>query len=143
MKLTSHIIQGAILSPAIYYLTDFKTSIIFTTSFILIDIDHYIHYIYRCRSFSVKGMFDFHDEIWTKKKGNIFGLSIFHTIEFLILLFILGFWHSEFWIIGAGFFTHLLFDIVYLFRHNVLFSRAFSYIEYFIRKRHYSKDMIY
>jgi len=142
MKLSSHIKQSILLSPVVCYFTDFKTTIVFIASFIFIDIDHYIHYVYRYKSISIKGTFDHHNGVW-ERKGNIFGLNIFHTLEVLLILFLLGCWHTEFLVVGSGFLTHMIIDSLYLFKHNVLFSRAFSFIEYFIRKRSYPKEMIY
>lgn len=142
MKLSTHIVQGVCLSPAVYYAADLKTAIIFTMSFVFIDVDHYIHFVLKRRNISIKEMFIYYDALWDRK-DDIFGISIFHTVEFLFLLFLLGLWHSVFRIIGAGFLTHLLFDIFNLLKHRVLFARAFSCIEYLIRRKRYPKELLF
>ena len=61
MKLKSHILQGAVLSPIAYYFTDIKSAVIFLLSFIFIDMDHYFLYSYRFRKFTAKGIFKYFD----------------------------------------------------------------------------------
>lgn len=134
MKLKSHILQGIALSPIAYYLTDLKSAVIFFASFIFIDLDHYLLYIYRRRMIGIKEMFKYFDAMWENRK-NVYDICIFHTIEFFTALFLLGYWRREFWIILVAFFIHLLFDIYHLYKHGVVFTRAFSVIEYFIRKK--------
>lgn len=134
MKLKLHILQGIALSPIAYYLTDLKSAIIFFISFIFIDIDHYFLFIYRNKKFGIRKMFKYFDYLWENRK-NIYEMCVFHTVEFFLILFILGYWRREFWIILAAFFLHLLFDVYHLYKHDVIFTRAFSVVEYFIRKR--------
>lgn len=138
MKLNSHIKQGIILFPIIYYLSDLKTALIFITSFIFIDLDHYLLYICRRKEATIKEMFKYFDDIWENRE-NIYEICIFHTVEFFLSLFILGYFYREAWIILAGFFVHLVFDVYHLYKHNVVFTRAFSIVEYFIRKRFFDK----
>lgn len=138
MKLKSHILQGVVLSPIVYYLTDIKSAVIFLLSFIFIDIDHYFLYIYRFRKFIAKGMFKYFDEVSENYREGMCEICVFHTVEVFLLLFISGYWRKEFWVVLIGFFTHQIFDIYYLFKRKALYIRAFSFVEYFIRKR-YSK----
>jgi hypothetical protein len=142
MKLSAHIVQGACLGPAAYYLSDLKTALIFSASVVLIDVDHYLHYIYRRKNLSVRGMFSFYDEVW-KKRDILFGMSFFHTAEVLFLLAAAGFRWPELWAVAAGFFVHMLFDLFNLYRHKVPFVRAISIVEFFIRKKKYSPDLIW
>lgn len=135
MKLKSHILQGAVLSPIVYYFTDIKSAVIFLLSFIFIDIDHYFLYIYRFRKFIAKGMFKYFDELSENRRENMCEVCIFHTVEVFLLLFISGYWHREFWIVLVGFLTHQVFDMCYLFKRKALYIRAFSFVEYFIRKQ--------
>lgn len=138
MKLNSHIKQAMVLAPIAYFLSSFKTTLIFIVSFIFIDFDHYLLYIYRFKKFTIKEMFKYFDDMW-ERKGDVYEICIFHTIEFFLVLFILGYWYREFWIILTGFLTHLLFDLYYLYRHDVIFTRAFSFTEYLIRRKNIQK----
>src|SRR3989338_5232806 len=67
-------------------------------------------------------------------KDNYF-LSVFHTAEIFLLLFILGFWSYYFWLILFGFSVHLMFDLYYLYAHNCFFNRAFSIVEYIVKSK--------
>jgi len=142
MKLSAHIAQGACLWPAAYYLTDLKTALIFSASVVLIDVDHYLHYIYRKKNLSVRGMFSFYDDVWERRHA-FFGISVFHTVEVLLLLAAAGFWRTELWAVAVGFFVHLLFDLFHFYRHKVPFLRALSILEFFIRRKKYSPEMIW
>ena len=142
MKLSSHIAQGVCLGPVAYFLTDLRTAVIFSGSVVLIDVDHYLHYIYRKKNVSVSGMFSFYDDVWNRRR-EVFGVEIFHTAEVLLLLVAAGFWHPAFLAVAAGFFAHMLFDFLHLFWHKVPFVRALSFAEFFIRKKNYPPGMIW
>jgi hypothetical protein len=142
MKLSSHVAQGICLGPVAYYLTDLRTALIFSASVVLIDIDHYLHYIYRKKDLSVRGMFSFYDEIWDRRES-VFGISVFHTAEVLLLLVAAGHWYPLLRVVAAGFLVHMLFDFLHLLWHRVPFARALSITEYFIRKKKYSPGMIW
>ena len=101
---------------------------------ILIDVDHYFEFTFVCRRFGIRDMFRYFDWIW-KDRQTVYGLSIFHTVEIFLLLFILGFWSHYFWLILFGFSVHLMFDLYYLYVHNCFFNRAFSIIEYIIKSK--------
>jgi hypothetical protein len=62
-------------------------------------------------------------------------LNLFHTIEFLLLLGLLGLLHPVFFYLLAGALWHCALDICMLARHNFTFIRAFSIIEYRIKGR--------
>jgi hypothetical protein len=142
MKLSSHVAQGICLGPVAYYLTDLRTALIFSASVVLIDIDHYLHYVYRKKNLSVSGMFAFYDEIWDRR-GEMFGIAVFHTAEVILLLLATGFRYHALRTVAAGFLVHMLFDFLHLLRHGVPFVRAFSLIEYFARKKKYAPEMIW
>ena len=65
----------------------------------------------------------------------VYGLSLFHTAEIFLMLFVLGFWSYYFWLILFGFSVHIMFDLYYLYIHKCLFNRALSIIEYIIKSR--------
>ena len=132
MTLKQHTIQASIGSVILAPFLGFDV-IIFFLSVILIDVDHYFEFIFVCRRFGIRDMFRYFDWIW-KDRQTVYGLSIFHTVEIFLLLFILGFWSHYFWLILFGFSVHLMFDLYYLYVHNCFFNRAFSIIEYLIRR---------
>ncbi|MGE5301085.1 MAG: hypothetical protein ACM3MB_09000 [Acidobacteriota bacterium] len=142
MKLSSHIAQGICLAPVAYFLTDLRTALAFSASVVLIDIDHYFHYIYRKKNLSISGMFSFYDVIWDRRE-EVFGIAVFHTAEVLLLLIAAGHWYPMLRVVAAGFFVHMLFDFLHLLWHRVPFVRALSVTEYFIRKKNYPPEMIW
>jgi hypothetical protein len=142
MKFSSHVVQGICLGPVAYYLTDLKTALIFSSSVVLIDIDHYLHYICRKKNLSVSGMFSFYDGLW-EKRNELFGMAVFHTAEVLLLLVAAGFRYHVLWVVAAGFFAHMLADFLNLLWHKVPFVRALSITEFFIRKMKYPPETIW
>ena len=62
-------------------------------------------------------------------------INLFHTIEsYLLLLFLAGSFPVLYYVL-SGFLFHHLFDQVYLTKYKLPFVRAFSILEYFIRKK--------
>lgn len=132
MTLKQHTIQAAIGSALLAPFLGIDT-IIFSLSVILIDVDHYFDFVIVCRRFGIRDMFKFHSWVWHNRHA-LYGLSLFHTAEVFLLLFVLGFWSHYFWLILFGFSIHLIFDLYYLYKQNCFFNRAFSIIEYLIRR---------
>ncbi|MBT6047578.1 MAG: hypothetical protein HOI47_20890 [Candidatus Scalindua sp.] len=139
MKLKQHIIYGGVASLCLFPKFGFLSGVFWAAS-VLIDVDHYIDYIYQNRfsCLSIKKMFIYCDMIfdWKDRQGFL-GLSIFHTIEVVIGVYLISAWMSSdvikaiFW----GMVFHMILDIIYLLKIKSLFARAFSLIEYVIRKQ--------
>jgi hypothetical protein len=120
-----HFILGLFFSFLLFFL--FPTIgitgilIIFLSSF-LIDFDHYLYYIYKKWKFNpllsynwYKGNIKkFHSLTYNQQKKVYIGIYIFHGIEVLILLFLLGNLVSNFFtFVFIGFLFHLCLDITY------------------------------
>jgi hypothetical protein len=139
MKLKHHILYSGITSLCLFPKIGFLGSIFWAAS-VLIDVDHYIEFLCRNRftNFSFKKMFVYCNAImgWNNKPG-LLGLSIFHTIEIIVGIYIISIWMNSdigktiFW----GMVFHMFLDILYLKGRGTLFCRAFSFLEYFIRKK--------
>jgi len=122
-----HILFGFLATLILKFTTSLNDTIllvIFFSSF-LIDVDHWLLYVYRKKDLSIKNAYNWFIE--KKKKYLILSakekrkykhpLMIFHGIEFWILLFILSIFSKIFVFILIGFAIHLLFDyleILYL-----------------------------
>ena len=132
MTLKQHTIQASIGSIILGPFLGIDT-IVFFLSMILIDVDHYFEFVIVCRRFGIRDMFKYYDWVWEEKQM-VYGLSLFHTAEIFLMLFVLGFLSHYFWLILLGFSVHLLFDLYYLYTQNCFFNRAFSIIEYLIRR---------
>lgn len=142
-----HIIYGAIFSLLIYIFFPsiglFGLSIIFLSS-VLIDIDHYLYYVFRKKDFNLKRAFK-----WFVKFGKKFRslpkekqrkvripLCIFHGFESLLVLFILSYFSEVFYFIFFGFAIHLFFDFIGALYEDVRFHN-FSAIYKFIKTRNF------
>ena len=133
MTLKQHTIQASIGSIILWPFLGIDT-IVFFFSMILIDVDHYFDFVIVCKRFGIRDMFKYYDWVWEEKQM-VYGLSLFHTAEIFLMLFVLGFWSYYFWLILFGFSVHLMFDLYYLYIHKCLFNRALSIIEYIIKSR--------
>ena len=139
MKLTQHIIYGSIASLCLFPKIGFLSGVFLAAS-VLIDIDHYIEFLWKSRftNFSFKKMFDYCNVImgWNTMPG-LLGLSIFHTAEVIGSIYLASLWLNSnivkaiFW----GMVFHMILDILLLLKMGALFCRAFSFLEYFIRKK--------
>tara|TARA_B100000315_G_C14472381_1_gene538984 strand:+ start:410 stop:904 length:495 start_codon:yes stop_codon:yes gene_type:complete len=139
MKLKHHIIYGGVASLFLIPKFGFLSGV-FWAATVLIDVDHYLDYIYRNRfsCLSIKKMFAYSDITfdWKDKQGFL-GLSIFHTIEIIMGVYLVSVWvksdvvKAVFW----GIVFHMILDIIFLLKIKSLFSRVFSLIEYIICKK--------
>lgn len=139
MKLTHHIIYSSIASLCLFPKMGFLSAIFWAAS-VLIDIDHYIDFLCRNRfaDFSLKKMFAYSSAIlrWNASPG-LLGLSIFHTAEAIGGVYLVSIWLNSSIVkaIFLGMVFHMLLDILFLLKIGALFGRAFSFIEYVIRKK--------
>jgi hypothetical protein len=62
-------------------------------------------------------------------------LNLFHTIEFMLLLGVLGLLQPVFFYVLAGLLWHCSLDLFMLARHRVTCIRAFTIVEYCIKSR--------
>lgn len=137
MKAEHHAVLGGIASGALVPVLGVN-SVVFLASTVLVDFDHYLDYIYQNRfsDFSVRRMFRFEEILDEKSKDLPFlRLNIFHTIEFLLLVYgvaaLTGLSSIEAVLWGLLF--HMVLDWTYMYRHHSLFLRAFSIVEFIIR----------
>jgi hypothetical protein len=106
-----HLLFGLLFAYVVYWFTSitiFQAIIIFLASF-LIDVDHYLWYIYKKKNWNLKKAIYF---LKTNKKLKT--LMIFHTIEFHIIIGLLSFFWRGFFYIFIGMFFHSLVDLVKL-----------------------------
>jgi hypothetical protein len=114
---------------------------------VLIDIDHYIFYIYKKRDFNlIKAINWFLEQDRTlrklpfeKRKEFFQGFFIFHGLEFLVIIYILGLYlHRLFFLILISSIFHLFLDYLYQIK---IYGRKnkISIIYDFINFKKYSK----
>ena len=137
MQVKYHAALGGIASLALVPVFGVNSSVFFAST-VLIDSDHYLDYIWRNRftDFSVKRMFAYHRILLPMTKElNFLGLSIMHTVEFMLLMCAVAAFTSSPFVLAilGGILLHMALDLSYLCRRGMLFSRALSIFEYVIR----------
>ncbi|MBS3145457.1 hypothetical protein J4414_01510 [Candidatus Woesearchaeota archaeon] len=94
-------------------------------SAVLIDVDHYIHYVFKFKKFNLKKAYNYYLNRDNNKKREKL-LFVFHTWEVLSIILILGFFFQIFWLIFLGFFIHVLEDIYDYYTRVKIYSRRIS-----------------
>lgn len=139
MKLREHLIIGGAAAVLLYFHWGLWRALLFWGAEVLIDADHYWDYLWRSKFADWSGwrMFKYYDLIEKRGNGkNFYGLSLLHTTEVFLLVYALarfwsyGFFMAVFW--GMAF--HLFLDIVDLAYNRKLFIRAYSIIEYWVKR---------
>jgi len=120
---SKHFIFGLIFAAFLYFifpqvgLIEFSI-IIFST--VLIDVDHYLYYVYKTKNFSLRNA----SRWFMKRRRKSFSLSwkkrndlktdffFLHGVEVLFLLILLSFIHKYFLFVFVGFAFHLLLDSI-------------------------------
>ncbi len=133
MSPTVHLIQASVSTAILYPFIGDKAFIV-GGSIVAIDIDHFIEYYRDTGKLDIKGFFK-HHEILLHNLDNYLGINLFHTVECYIILFLATpYFPDAAWIL-SGFLFHHLFDQIQLIKMRKPFARAFSVVEYFIRKQ--------
>jgi len=132
-----HALLGAIFSiilvilfPAIGWLGAF---VIFASS-VLIDVDHYLWYVWKEKDWSLKKAYFY----LKNSKRKVKRMMILHTFEFLLLLGIASFYSKFLFYILIGFVFHSIVDIIDMLRTKELNEREFFFVNWF-RKFIFSK----
>jgi hypothetical protein len=139
MRPRDHVILGGVAAGALYPVLG-ANSVIFWLASFLVDIDHYLDFLYHngFTDFSFKRMFEYHKALSALEAQTEFlNIAIFHTIEFMAPLYAVAAYTGSralaavFW----GILIHITLDAIYLLRRRSLHKRAHSVIEYLIRRR--------
>lgn len=146
MRPLIHIISGAIFILIIYFLfpnlSILNLSIVFLASF-LIDIDHYIYFVYKKKDFSLKNAYYWFsncEKKWRKLsyseklKYKIIPI-LFHGIEFLAILILLSYFNKIFYFVLFGSIFHIFIDYVEIIYYREPLYMKFSQIYLLIRNK--------
>lgn len=140
MRLTSHLIIGGVAAAAIAPFWGIPNSLLFWFSAVMIDTDHYLDFLYRTKGkdWRPARMFRYYDEMTKhqKEEPNFLAFSLFHTIEIFLLIYLCALYinFNFFMVVLSGMFFHMILDMSKLKYEGVFFIRAYSIIEYKIRK---------
>jgi len=138
-----HLILGAIFTFSIWLISPeirlVYLALVFLAS-VLIDFDHYVIAVIRTGKLSLASSFDYHqmcqiEHLKNVKKGirKKNGLYFLHTIEFHVLIGILGVFFLPFFYIFLGMVFHSLSDLFYLMNKSEVYRREFFFFSW-IRK---------
>ena len=141
MRLTKHVKYTAILSVVLLPFWNFEQIFLFAIGSIVIDIDHYICYVWSFKKFDVKGMFEYYEKWLPSVKDKIpyVGICIFHTIEIYLILVVSATYINGILYLVMGLTFHQALDVFALKRSKSLFKRPYSVIEHLIRVKRCKK----
>ncbi|MFH0808016.1 MAG: hypothetical protein V1888_00130 [archaeon] len=138
----NHFLFGLIASIVLYF--EFNVSLIgcfiFLVASVVIDVDHYLYYVYRKRDWSLRkavSWFMGKRRISMKmsreeKCGFYSGFYFLHGIEVLILVGLLGYFvWNLFYFVAAGFLFHLILDWIDQMLTSGKMSKYFVVWDYF------------
>jgi len=139
MRLREHLIIGGVAAAFLYFHWGLWRALLFWGATVLIDADHYWDYLWRSKFVDWSGwrMFRYYNLIEERgNEKNLYAFSLLHTAEFFLLVYVLArFWSYDFFVaVFWGMAFHLFLDIVDLAYNRRLFIRAYSIIEYWIRR---------
>jgi len=137
MKIQYHAVLGVPAACALIPVLGTYSAVFFAAT-VLVDSDHYLDYLYRnkFKDYSIRGLFTYHKLIYDKaKENNFLGLSLGHTVEFLLLVYAAGAVTDWIWLKAVlwGIIFHMLVDIIHMFQQKRPYRRCLSVIEYIIR----------
>ena len=127
MLIKYHFLFGLIVSLLLYPVYGFNVLIIFFTN-LLLDVDNYILYIFKFKSFNI---IKAHDYFFNEEKSF---LLFFHTVEFMLVLLFFSFYFRLAFFALIGLVIHLLLDIYEEVRRDYI-GRFPSIIWWYLRKR--------
>lgn len=115
MKTPAHILVSAILAALFYPIFKSKAALILAGG-VLIDIDHYLWYVFKYKKFGLAECYSYFTiEAEKNKWKDIIGIFlIFHTIEFVILMIALSFYSKLALIFSIGLLSHYVLDAIFI-----------------------------
>ena len=116
----------------------FQALIILLAGF-LIDVDHWLLYVWEFRDFNIKNSYRWFYKFYISKEKRKF-LCIFHTIEALIVVTLLGLKYPLFLAVLVGMLFHILLDLIQAYRDG-FYSKEISII-YFLLKQAKNKGKL-
>ncbi|MAG08649.1 hypothetical protein CMO89_04195 [Candidatus Woesearchaeota archaeon] len=127
MRLLVHFIVSLALVMLLYPFYKEQALLIFIGGF-LIDIDHYLWYMFRFKDFNLKKALEYYKKLDFKDV-----LILFHTIEFVVVVFLLSL-YPGLGLLFVGYIIHIIMDTIYMYKCNILGLRAFSLILWIKRR---------
>lgn len=141
MNLKAHFTLGLAVAIIVYLGYGIIPALIFFAGAFLIDIDHYVVFVFRTGSFSVKKAYHFFDVVvWNhfmkkKAKPNEYFFLPCHNIEWYITLALVSMIVPIVWFLFFGMLFHYLCDLVHDYWIFGRFVRSWSLFGHLLQKR--------
>lgn len=122
----------------LFFIKPFGVLIIFLSS-VLIDVDHYLYYVFEKKRFSLKSAYNwylierqrFYDLSLKERKKHRYFILIFHGLETLAIILLLSKYFPLLFFIFIGFSMHLIEDLIIAYKFRFLKRELFlSYAIY-------------
>ena len=140
MTLRQHATLTAAASLFLLPFWNWTQLLLFSAGSVLIDVDHYLLYVWRRKRLGIADMFEYHQELFTRRASIPYaGICIFHTVDFFALCLVLALWFPLLWYLLAGLVFHFLLDVLFLLRHDYALGRAYFVLEHYLRKRRHPR----
>jgi acyl-coenzyme A synthetase/AMP-(fatty) acid ligase len=128
-----HVLINLVLSLILLIFINPVYTLIFFLSSVLIDLDHYLYYIYEKKDFSLKKAYSwhkltrerFHNLSKEEKKKHKYFVLIFHGFEILVIMLALSKVYPVLFFVFLGFFVHLTEDSIIATKFNYLERKLF------------------
>jgi hypothetical protein len=118
--------------------------LLFFLSGFLIDTDHFIYYVQKKKDFNLRNAYYYNKnylEQDLKRKNQTRLVYIFHTVEFLIILFVLSLFSELLWSVLLGCLFHILTDFISeISSKHKKYKRVYSLIFYAAEKKRIEKS---
>ena len=139
-----HILLGAIFTLIIWIsipeMQSYFLALIFLSSF-LIDFDHYVASGLKTGKWKLSDSFKYHKKILIQEKKNVArgikkkgDFHLFHTLEFHLIIGVLGFFWAGFFYVFIGMVFHSFLDVLSLMHGGVFHVREFFFTNWLRRK---------
>jgi hypothetical protein len=105
---------------------------------VLVDLDHYIFYVLKTKSFSPSRFYTFHKKLNKEKNFGLVknDLYIFHSIEFIFLFGILSIFSDIIFLAWLGILVHRVVDLVYMkVLAKIWTAHSISIVGWFINRK--------
>ncbi|MBI3026473.1 hypothetical protein HYY70_00015 [Candidatus Woesearchaeota archaeon] len=114
METWKHFLLSLIIAILMHALYEWKALFILIGG-VLIDIDHYVWYIYKYRKFNLIDCYKFYADANTSMnfKPHFGLLHVFHTLEFLLAVAALSFYNEFALLFLVGLIGHYLLDLIW------------------------------
>ena len=130
MRLKDHV-KYSIIPTAGFSFIDWFYALIFFVTAVFVYIYHVFEYFMKTRDLNIKRMFRFYESLlYEFREGYYLGISIFHTVEILLIVILAAFYTKIGQYILAGLLFHHCLDSVFLIKKRCLFKRSYSIIYY-------------